>query len=295
MRNKLEHLFLSILLGITILLGLSFWLNTFFNFNIFQREHWNELAELQASQIPINNNFYISIGVAIFIFALGLFLIHRQGNKDKHKKESLVKTHALPQQTTDLKQKPEIKNVDENLVIQMNRPPRLKLPSNMAQIAAQHQTLQGQTKNQIKSESSPSTNPYNPMISEIFSNNGYVIKPNPTISGFIPNLFAIGTNEVVWIGGVDCDIEKMKNSVQKLNKVFQETLEDIPININSFVLDTMNRYNTNSDNILIFKTIDELKNFINEHPSVEIDDDEKENFDSYSEYIDTIIQYIKNI
>ena len=82
MKNKFEHILLSILLGLTVLLGLSFWLNTFFNFNIFCPAHWDELAKLQASQIPINHNFYISIGVAIFIFAFGLFVIYRKNGKN---------------------------------------------------------------------------------------------------------------------------------------------------------------------------------------------------------------------
>jgi hypothetical protein len=44
--------------------------------------------------------------------------------------------------------------------------------------------------------------------------------------------------------------------------------------------------------------LDELKKFVSEMPPVwpkEIANYEQENFDAYSEYIDTIIQYVKNI
>ena len=73
--------------------------------------------------------------------------------------------------------------------------------------------------NESRYNESPSTNPYNQIISEIFSNNGYVVKPNPTIVGFTPNLFAIGNNEVLWIGGVDCDEQKMTSAIEKLQSV----------------------------------------------------------------------------
>ena len=288
MKNKIERFLLSLLFGLTILLGLAFWLNTFFNFNLFYRGHWDKLAKLQASHMPINNNFYISIGVAVLLFVFGLFFIYRKGTKSAKPQQVYV---AQPQiNNIQQIQKP---SINEN-IIQMNRPPRLNLPNNMAQIVSQQHTATGQTTK--RNDNTQSTNPYTSMIGEIFSANGYLVKPNPTIKGFTPNVFAIANNEILWIGGIDCDIEKIKTSIEKLQSVFKTTLEDIPINTNGFILDTMNKYNQSSiDNIFIFKSIDELKNFITEHPAAKIEDEDKENFDSYSEYIDTIIQYIKNL
>ena len=57
----------------------------------------------------------------------------------------------------------------------------------------------------------------------------------------------------------------------------------------------MNKYNSNNNALMIFKSIDELKEFIKQNPADEITENDRESFDSYSEYIDTIIQYIKNI
>ena len=173
-----------------------------------------------------------------------------------------------------------------------NRPPRLILPNNMHQIAEQNYVAKTQPnlKQNTKYE-----NKYNQIISEIFSDNGYLVKQNPTISGFTPNLFAIGNNEIVWVGGVDCDIEKMMQGLQRLDSVFKETLEDIQININAFVLDTLNKYDSENNDLFIFKSIDDLKAFITEHPADDIEETDQESFDSYSEYIDTIIKYIKNI
>lgn len=284
MKNKLEHILLSILLGLSVLLGLSFWLNTIFNFNIFCAAHWDEFARLQAAQTPIATGFYVSFAVALFIFVVGEYFIYRstlkQILKPKEQNAPLPKIEATQ----------EIKETLTPTIVFDNRPPRLNLPNNMAQIVAHNHNVQQKPKQQTND-----TSPYNPIISEIFSNVGYIVKPNPKISGFIPNLFAIGNNEVVWIGGVDCDIEKMMFGLQKLDSVFKETLEDITININAFVIDTLNKYDSLNNDILVFKSTEELKEFIKQHPADDITEAEQESFDSYSEYIDTIIQYIKNI
>ena len=81
MKNKLEYILLSILLGLSVLLGLSFWLNTIFNFNIFCAAHWDEFAKMQASQTPISAGFYTSFAVALFIFVTGIYFIHRSSLK----------------------------------------------------------------------------------------------------------------------------------------------------------------------------------------------------------------------
>ncbi len=292
MKNKLEHILLSILLGLSVFLGLSFWLNTVFSFNIFCGDHWDELSKLQASQTPVNMGFYASFAIAIFIFAFGIYMIYRY--EIRHIK--IIKnnnTNTTPKQIIPTPTQSEETKVIEitEPVISVSRPPRLNLPKNMAQIAEQKNTARNET---IKKDS-PSINPYNQIISDIFSASGYIVKQNPVISGFTPNLFAIGNNEIVWVGGVDCDIEKMVSGLQKLDSVFKETLEDIPININGFILDTMNKYDSNNNALMIFKSIDELKEFIKAHPADAITENDQDSFDSYSEYIDTIIQYIKNI
>lgn len=294
MKNKLEHILLSILLGLSVLLGLSFWLNTIFNFNIFCGAHWDEFAKLQATKTPIASGFYISFFIALFIFVVGVYFIYRSTLKQilKPKTEDTPLPKPETPAITQIEKQPAPQQQQQQPMVFSERPPRLNLPNNMAQIVAHNNTVQQKPKQQPQQ---PETNPYNPIISEVFSNNGYIVKPNPKISGFVPNLFAIGNNEVVWIGGVDCDIEKMMNGIQKLDSVFKETLEDITININAFVLDTMNKYNSENNSVLVFKSIEELKEFIEQHPADQITEMDQESFDSYSEYIDTIIQYIKNI
>lgn len=304
MTTKLERILLSILLGISVLLGLSFWLNIIYGFNVFYSNHWAELSRLQAEKIEISTGFYVSFGIAISIFILGLLFIYvphlkteKSINKTNPIQSQPVPSQPLPKAETQ-PQKTEPQNapvvtVAPNSNMPLTRPPKLNLPVNMAQIVAQKYQQQNNPTPQ-RNTSNDSVSPYIQMVSQIFTENGYTVKPNPKISGFTPNLFAIAPNEMLWIGGVDQDISKLQSAVDRLRSLFEETLEDIEININAFMLDTMDNYPAN-DSIIIFKSINELKEFIS-NLSVSTDDDnlDKSNFDAYSEYIDTIIQYLKS-
>ena len=293
MRNKFEHILLSILLGIAVLLGLTFWLNIIYGFNLFSKEHWKELAVLQAEQIPISTGFYISIGIAVFIFIFGLLLLYIPVIRRTHKKEAIknqinytVSVSTVQEQKKEEKKIPEPSRVNLNL----SQPPRLNLPSNMTRVLEQrHETFQQ------RQESSPTR--YDSILAQIFSDKGFVVKPNPVIARFSPNLFAIAPNEIVWIGAVDTDVEKLQSAINRLENIFTETLEDIKINVNAFVIDTKNTQ-TATDSIFVFKSIDELKTFVSELPPAmpkDMSSADQDNFDAYSEYIDTIIQYVRNL
>lgn len=300
MKKIFEHFLLSLLLTISVFLGLLFWLNTKFGFNMFDMSHWNNLAQLQASHSNIDKNFYISFGVAFFVWIAGLFLINR-----RHGDKKTSPQQPVPNPTVNYvaPQNAEPQNIPMPN-INLARPPKLNLPKNIAEIAAQQNamrqtnpSLQQPTNNYMPQQQSAQTvqqNPYNAPIAEIFNTNSYLVKPTPTISGFTPNLFAIGNGEHLWIGGVDSDINALQNAINKLQSVFNDTLEDIPITIHAFLIDNMKRY-TSTNNIMVFYSLDELRNFVAAHPAQPIADDERDNFNAYSDYINTIIQYIKNI
>lgn len=298
MRNKFEHILLSVLLGIAVLLGLSFWLNIIYGFNLFSREHWNELAKLQADQIPVSTGFYISIGIAVFIFVFGLLVLYIPAiNKCIHKKESTKLTkktesvlQAPSEQKNYTKQEEPTPTLGTRVNLNLSRPPKLNLPANMTRI------LQQQHQEILKKSEDLSTQ-YDSILEKIFTKHGYVVKPNPIISKFKPNLFAIGPNEIVWIGAINTDIAKLQSAITRLKSIFTETLEDIQININAFIIDTKNTQNT-TDSVFIFKSIEELENFVSELPPIwpkDMSDTDQDNFDAYSEYIDTVIKYIKNL
>ena len=287
MKKNIADILLSILLGISVLLGLSFWLDVKFGFNIFYGEHWDELAKLQASNTPVSITFYISFGVAIFIFLFGLYLIYRQKIR-----KIFITTYTTPIETPITVQRPAPVPVPEPTP-QLVRPPKLHLPKNIGDIAAAKYANNSMHTNTPAPQID--TSKYDSVLSEIFSENGYLVKQNPKISGLNINLFAIGSNENLWIGCVDCDPNRFTAAVEKLNAVFLDTLEDITININAFVLNTLNLYDY-GDKVPVFQSVDEIKQFMADNKNPPIDNDtEQDNFDAYSEYIDTIIQYIKNV
>ena len=291
MKKHIEHLLLSLLVATTILLGLTFWLNTNFGFNIFSKQHWYELALLQASGENIDKNFYLSIGIALGVFIICLNIIYRPRFKKLPKPaQQSVPTHT-PQPTNA--PAPVIEHMEEKSEtppapqpkpehnVNLVRPPRLNLPKNTAEIAAMQY-------NQQMQDAAQRPDRHDDGLAQIFTEHSFVTKKNPMISGFKPNLFAIGANEVVWIGGVDCDSDKLNTAVQRLNQTFQETLEDITITVNAFLVDTNDKY-TNLQNILVFHSIDDLRQYISEHPGDTIDDSNREDFDAYSDYIDTVL------
>lgn len=294
MRNKFEHFLLSFLLGIAVLLGLSFWLNVIYGFNLFSKEHWNELARLQAEQIPVSTGFYVSIIVAVFIFVFGILLLYIiptiKRTREKVSNSFLSTAPMVP------RHKAEEKNDDNTIFepqmpkLNMSQPPKLNLPSNMAEI------MQQRNENNQSKVKEPVTD-YDAILTQIFKDKDFMVKPNPVISGFSPNLFAIAPNEIVWIGAVDTDINKLQSAINRLDGIFTDTLEDIKININAFLIDTKNTYQSN-DSIFVFKTLEELKTFVTKLPPAwpkDMSNADQENFDAYSEYIDTIIQYVKNM
>lgn len=317
MRKFFEHLLLAMLVCTTVLLGLTFWLNTNFGFNLLSAEHWNTLASLQASGQQIDKQFYVSIGAALLILFVCLNIIYRPGFK-KQKKQTptpiptpvshiqIIPTKAdtstntlltpptapatpneipIVTETTPIEKQDQPVPVPTN--IPLTRPPRLHLPKNMAQVAAT------QHAQQMQNAPAP-TDRYDSELKQIFADNSFVVKKNPRIAGFVPNLFAIGGGEIIWIGGVDCDIAKLNTAIKKLESTFQETLEDIVITINAFIIDTTGKYNSD-EHVQIFHDIDELKQYISQNPGVPIDDSDREDFDAYSDYIDTVLTLLYKI
>jgi len=312
MKKQFEHFLLSVLLGTSVLLVLTFWLNIKFGFNCLSASHWMELASLQASQNLINKDFYLSIGVAIGIFIFGLYIINRprlrkisinqqtvieetpvseQIKQPEIKpviqtKEPVTEQPLQPYSQDTSKNIPPVNNTQTN--INMVRPPKLNLPKNIAQLAAAQYGQQAAQENK-----SQQMEIMNEQIAKIFTDNNYVVKKNAVFGDLTTNLFAIGNNEKLWIGVVDSDIKLLESAMTQLKNVFKETLEDIEINTEAFLIDSLGRY-TSVDDIKVFHNIEELNEFISKNPGDTIEDYDRENFDAYSEYIDTVITMLYN-
>ncbi len=269
------------------------------------------MASLQASNKTIDTGFYISICIAVIIFVLCLYLI----NRPRTAKQPNIKTHTqiaplknqpvIPvakkqaeQTPTPIPAKPTQQDLPEPKKtvpeINLTRPPKLILPKNIEQIAANQYAKTQQTEPTMSKQTNqqkpltPQNNQYDKGIAELFSNCAYLVKPNPKIAGLKTNLFAIGNKEVLWLGCVDCDIKQLKTAINQLKTTFKETLQDITITVYSFLLDTGNRYKS-EENLFVFHNMNDLKKFIYDHQGLDISPSDQEDFDAYSEYIDTVI------
>ena len=307
MKKYLERILLTILCTTTILLGLTFWLNTNFGFNLFSATHWHELSVIQANGEYVSWAFYLSIGIAILLFIICLNIIYRprtikitppvviEQKLDTPKKTEFVpiekdiqkepKAETITPTTTppQIPQQQTMPQTVQRPFVDTSTPPKLylNLPKNIAQIAAMQHTNQ-------TSAQAPDNDKFDQELEKIFTENNFLVKKNPTILGLKLNLFAIGANEIVWMGGVNCDMEKLKSAIKKLESVFTETLEDIPITVNAFVLDTLKRYDSDS-RIRVFHDPEDLRKYISENPAEDISDSDHADFNAYSDYIDTVL------
>ena len=76
--------------------------------------------------------------------------------------------------------------------------------------------------------------------------------------------------------------------------MFSDTLEDITITTHGFVIAPSDA-DAPSPNILTFATVEDLRNYMHQHPNPPLDTDMAENFDAFSEYISTVIDYIGHL
>lgn len=166
------------------------------------------------------------------------------------------------------------------------RPPHLTLPATNSYTAAPIPTATA-TNNTTNNNDAD-----NAALSQIFTQNGYTVKKNPFIAGWQPNLLAIGTNEVLWIGGIGATTGQVKKAINKLNQIFSDTLDDIYIGINGFSINAPDAQTVEFNDILLFNTNEDLEAYMASHKNPAPTAEEQENFDAYSEYIDTVIGYI---
>lgn len=299
LHEKINSMLLGTLWSLAMVLALDFCLNTIYNFNIFSDAHWQYIAEIQASHTQIATGFYISITVAIVLWISGLYIIFRPRFRKIKLSHSAPETHET--------QKIEIKNESPAPVLppviteQKNevppqstapkfvRPPHLHIQS--ATFTAPKQNTQ--KKEPQKPEQQKPL--YTHEIREIFENANYrVINPKPIKKTPI-SLIALGANETLWIGAVNISHEQMADVMLELKSVFDETLQDIEIDINAFIINPSD--NDAVDAILDFDSLKSLSDTISENPNTpesDNNDDDGNSMDAFAGYIETVLTYLGN-
>jgi len=299
LHERINCLLLGTLWTLAIVLVLDFWLNTVYNFNMFSNAHWQYVANMQATGQPIATGFYIALVVAIVLGMLGLYLLIRPRFRKiilttQPKPTPITNTpvaHEAPIVTkvetpvTESENKPTTPTINIQPTIQ--RPPHLHIQT--------HNTVQPpKTATSNKPEPKPAKPEpkHTSELQKIFETNGYKVLSPKVISGVPMSLIALGTDEVLWLGGCEISHEQMADTILAFKSIFQETLNDIEIDINAFII---NPTDTDSvDAILDFDTLDKLSSTISEHPNEPVPEQESENMDAFAGYIETVLTYLGN-
>lgn len=298
MNKRIDRFLLGLLWLLAMTLGANFWFNTRFGFNLLSSAHWQYLGQMQASGAKIDTLFYISLITAVFFMIFGLYFIIRP----KLRKISFGQV-IVPIKNNDsvVQEVPEKIPVETKNNTSLVRPPRLSIP-------VQNHYVQ---KHNLQTTNTPlpASNAFETRIPSIdskesdnfdtfkliFENAGYLVKKPLKIGNINIPLLAIGPDESLWIGGENILSDKIENAVEKLSSIFNETLEDIQINLNAFIINPLDSDFSGGENIKKFDSLDNLRDYMNEHKSRQITDNEKEDFEAYSEYIDTVVGYFNKL
>ena len=305
LHERINYILLGTLWCMATVLVLDFTLNTLYNFNMFSSTHWQYVATAQVTGQQIDTGFYIAITLAIIMAIFGLYALFRpRFRKIIIPSKNTQPTQNVAPQTTE--PQPKTTNIEPAPVMEqtqttpttptpmIQRTPRLhiQMPLTTPPHKKQDTSQQQHTKQSQKTETKKPR--YMHEIREIFEKNYYTVLNPKKISNTEISLIALGANETLWLGASDISHEQMANVMLAFQSVFQETLEDIEIDINAFIINPTD--SDHVDAILDFASLDELSNTINENPNEpESDtDDESENMDAFRGYIETVITYLGN-
>ena len=248
MMNRINNLLIGLLWLLASTLGATFWFNTMFGFNIFSLAHWQHLAYMQATGQAVKPTFYISIVVIVLVMLFGLYKllqprfrhitmpIFDRENSPAQSQTITTSTQTVVQPVAATKPAapaptethtvtpPEQKPVETTTPVQtptaptttsdptLVRPPRLNIPTVTRTTPIPQVPLTTATPT-----TTPRANPETEYaeIRNIFESAGYVFKGMPKIKGVQTATVAIGTGEVLWIGGVGVTNADMRRAVQR--------------------------------------------------------------------------------
>ncbi len=301
--DRLNFLLLGTLWILAIVLILNFWLNTAYRFNMFSAAHWKYISNIQAQNLPVSSGFYIAFIVSITMGILGLYLLFRPKfrkiklpisqktvTQQTTPQQPIIKPEQTVQQPAPLEQKNDIQPTNTQISSNpiMARPPRLHIQ--MPQKTVNRPVTATQNTPQQTKRQEPVAR-YTHEIREIFEKNKFMVLTPKPINRIPLSLIAIGANETLWIGATDISHEQMSDIILTLKNVFNETLEDIEIDLNAFII---NPTDTDFvDAILDLKDIQELESAIQNIPN-EPESDENDSMDAFAGYIETVLTYLGN-
>ncbi|MCL1902036.1 MAG: hypothetical protein FWG18_00220 [Alphaproteobacteria bacterium] len=166
------------------------------------------------------------------------------------------------------------------------------------------------------------------MVQKIISDAGFIVKNAPNIGGTRADALAIGADEILIVGLVcgargniiasdgasstwksDTDgefespVKRVLGMIERMRALFIETLDaDIKITIRGFVVidngvvenkDDMEKI-WNAFGVRVFNSVEHFREFMSGNMNRALAGTESEDFDAYSEYIDTVGEYFNS-
>ena len=329
MDKIIEKAFLSALWMAVFALAAEFWFGTAFNFDLLSAAHWRQLGVLQASGARISYLFYFSLVAGAALLLGGLYLIarpklrklaaHANQNPPAARVERIQYLQSLGPDAN-------VRQPEHGRPI-VSRPPRLNLadapkPRNQESVAGLADSQISNLKSQILETPQYLINE----ISDVFQRAGFLVKKPPVIGGVRPELFAAGADEVLWIGLVcnesgsiaakesgdakwksdsgaefESPVRLLAGAAERLNSLFSETLDaELKITVRGFVLAyagtianaAANKAVWDAFGIAVVSNMDDLAELIGQNRRLPAD--EAEDFDAFSDYIDTVSDYFNS-
>ena len=334
-----DRVLLCILWLVAVLLVACFWFDVRFGFDLLARDHWRFLAQAQVESAPISIWFYVSLLVFCMIAIAGMYLIwYAKGPRASkvsnahHPPAPVAPTPLMPPAPVMQQYAP----VPPPTVSQYPtdpRPPRLDIPiarQGPPQIHPVTQTVQPQPMPTVNANTVavPHVNPATVKLAHVtLVDAGFTVKDPPKIGDIRPDIWAIGADEILYIGTIcpiqgniianeggtskwrtgmeefDSPVWKLTGAVERLRSLFAETLDnEIQIKIRPFVL-MDGGVITNADAIRpiwdafgakVFANPEELGAFMATNRNRNLSEEELGDFDAYAEYIDTVAEYFNS-
>lgn len=268
----------------TVALGLTFWMNTWYGFNVLSAAHWQYLSSLQAMRAHVKIDFYLSLVIGVIIAFVGLYLLVRP----RFRKIPMEKNDPLPDNPDPL----------PNYGDATNKRPMSPsgLRSGTPQKANNRYNAQPPVINinALGTAKPTAGNPLAREIVKVFKASEYTIKECAKVDNLVTPVLALGYDNTLWIGTSDVSGNDMLGAIQALVTVFDDTLGDTArdIIIHGCIINPTDDKNPNPDMISMFKTLEEFQEFMKGHNNTKPDTFDKDLFDAMSTYIDTVCSYI---
>lgn len=128
-------------------------------------------------------------------------------------------------------------------------------------------------------------------IYDAFTDSNYTVCDLIRIDGKYPAVVAIGTGEKLYVATLVNDDEILQNTLKRFKLCFADTLEGI--DIDARILSVAGVNTGFGGDIIKFTTVDGLRKYLANHKNIRpTTKRDQEDFDAYSEYINTAVNYL---